>query len=162
MPLRRLGEPFFQRLGVLKNLRVAAPARNGLHLRMGGDADDDGGLPLPVGLLHNGVDAPDIGTGGVLNHRPTGSEALIDRPGHPVAADHHLRSRLRLLPAVDLVDAHGGEPLHHMVVVDDGAVGNGGNAAFGRRLHHIHRPLDPGAEPGGLCNLNLHRPSPRS
>ena len=60
----------------------------------------------------------------------------------------------------DLVNAHAGKPLYHMVVMDNGTVSHGGNAAAGRCLHHINRPLDPGTEARSFRYFNSHTPSP--
>ena len=89
------GGPFFQGFGIFKHVGILTPAGNRLHLGMGGNADDDGGSPLFLGLGDDFVDALDIGAARrrqvfrseKLSHGKTSRHASSARP--PAGSPSH-------------------------------------------------------------------------
>jgi len=77
--LRRLAQPFFQLLGIREDERMAAPARDGLDLRVRRRADDDGLTPLLLGRRDQAVDALDGRAGRVDDLDRPRQQRLVDR-----------------------------------------------------------------------------------
>ena len=107
------------------------------------------------------MNALDIGAGGVFYDSPLLLQSLIHRPGNSVTPDDHLGARRDLREMGNFVNAHTLEPFHHMMVMDDGTIGHGGNAAVSCLLHHVHRTLDSGTEARSFRYFDSHTPSPR-
>ena len=82
-----------------------------------GVADDDNLPPLPLRLLHNPVDAGDVGAGGV-NHRTAQPVQLpVNCPPFPVGSDNYRRTRRRLPRSLDQSHPQGAEVVRYAAVV---------------------------------------------
>ena len=162
VPVFPVIQPFFQIFRPGNHHRSPAPSRDGQHLRMVRRAHDHR-LAAPVfRLRHNLVDVGDIGAGGVEDLHPPAGEILMDRPALAVGPDDHPAAAGDLLRPVHRPQALGGQPAHHLLVVDDGPQHHAGRALGGLLLGQLHRPPHAVAEAGGLCQHHLHStPSPR-
>ena len=158
--LRRLAQPFFQLLGIREDERMAAPARDGLDLRVRRRADDDGLTPLVLGRRDQAVDALDGRAGRVDDLDRPRQQRLVDRTRHAVRADHNRRAVGNLLGRGDGADAQRLEMRHKMAVVRDRPIGHGRLAAPRGLFDQIDRAVHAVAEPGGACLHDLHRSSP--
>ena len=137
-------------------------------LGVGRVAEDDGGeAALGVEADLAGDDA-DVRAGGVAELEPERLEVGAALGRDAVGADDHDRSVLalgvdrdvgRALVIPDLADALLGQDLHHLAVVDEGAVGVDGMAAgLGVVARDVDGALDTPAETGGLGPEDLHGP----
>ncbi len=156
-------QPFFKVFRPGKYHRGLTPSGNGQHLRMVRSAHDHG-LPAPFfRRRHDFVDAGDVGTGGVKDlHSPPG-EGLVDSPALSVGADDDGAAIRYVLRPVHRPKPLSGQASGHVLVVNEGAQHDTGNALGGLLLGQLHRPADSVAEAGGFGQHNLHpTPSPRA
>ncbi|CDB31176.1 unknown [Firmicutes bacterium CAG:137] len=153
----RQSRPALQLLRALKDHTPPAPAGNAHHLRVGAGADDHGGPSLRLCLLNQAVNPLDKGAGGIHHLDRQSSQGLLHLPGYAVGTEHHRTPRPDLLRAVCHLHPHALEPVHHMMVMNDGPQGHHRAPSLCGFLHHVHRPVHAKAEACVLSKLYIHR-----
>lgn len=111
-------------------------------------------------------DDADVGAGGVFEVHAEGFKVLATFWGDAVGADDHDGVVFGgfvdgegggALVVADFVDALGFEFLHHLAVVDEGAIGEDGLGALaGEFAGDVDGPFDAPAETGTLGSYNFY------
>jgi len=136
-------------------------SQQSVHLGMAGIANDEDGV-IPDGMLFdNGLDTPDLGTGGIDNLEVFFPEQLSILGGNAVGANDDAG---RFRAGGDFLDGgNGNDPpfsqqFHGLGVVDQGPVGIDGLLALvlGQLQDHVHGPLDPHAEARRFREFDAH------
>ena len=151
--------------GAEDDSRLTGKTQQAVHLRVlpvpGDQNREAGGRMFSDDRLHMGH----LRAGGVDDPESLFFDLLSLGGGNAVGADDHDgagRGAFDLVQVPDRDDAPLPEELDRLGIVDQGAIGVYGlmTLVAGHIQDHVHGPLHPHAESGGICKLYAHSLSP--
>ena len=138
----------------------AAPAADGLHLRVAAHADDDDKTPLFIGAADDTVNVLYLGAGGVGDNGSPGLQLLHQPAGHAVGADEYIVPGHGLFGRVDHTQSPLLQLLDNVLVMYELAEAAAASLFPQQLFRHVHRAVHAKTEARAFGKDKLlHQPT---